>query len=131
MFNNIDLKVYSHNNEKIKKVDQLWKDFMEIINQVKKNEISSQTIKEKTNKWLLDFANIYDAKHITPYMHCFSNHLHEFVNFYDGVNKFNLEGLEKLNHLTHGHVFRATNLHDDYLAQILKKGNRIEVCCRD
>ena len=51
-------------------------------------------------------------------MHCFSNHLHEFVNLYDGVNKFNLEGLEKLNHLTHGHVFRATNLHDDFLTQI-------------
>ena len=89
---------------------------MEIINQVKKKEISSQAIKEKTKKLLLDFANIDDVKHITPYMHCFSNFLHEFVNLYDGVNKFNLEGLEKLNHLTHGHVFRATNLHHDYLA---------------
>ena len=28
-------------------------------------------------------------------MHCFGNHLHEFVEMYGGINKFNLEGLEK------------------------------------
>ena len=64
-------------------------------------------------------------------MHCFGNHLHEFVEMYGGINKSNLEGLEKLNHLTHNHVFRATNMHADYLTQIIKKRNRIEVICRD
>ena len=43
----------------------------------------------------------------------------------------NVEGLEKLNHLTHSHVFRETNMHADYLTQILKKRNRIEVSCKD
>jgi hypothetical protein len=64
-------------------------------------------------------------------MRCFGAHLHEFVDLYGGIDKFNLEGLKKLNHLTHSHVFRATNMHEDYLVRILKKRNHIEVICLD
>ena len=104
---------------------------MSIFNDIKSNQINTEDTKKKTKDWLLDFAKLYDVAHITPYMHCFSNHLHEFVEMYGGINQFNLEGLEKLNDLTHGHVFRATNMHADYLAQILRKRNRIEVICRE
>ena len=103
---------------------------MLIINQIKKNEIYSHIIRQKTKNWLCDFSNIYDATHISPYIYCFGNHLHEFVDLYGSVYNFNLEGSEKLNHLTHNHVFRASNMHNDYLTQILKKRTRKKVTCR-
>ena len=53
LFNNIDLKVYSKNNEKIKKVDQLWKDFMEIINQVKTKSVVKRLKKRQINGFLI------------------------------------------------------------------------------
>ena len=130
LFNEVDLKSYAPANEKIIKVDQLWKNFMFIFNQIKSDNMTKDEIKNQTKKWFLCFAEVYDACHITPYMHCFANHLHEFVELYGAVNKFNLEGIEKLNHLTHNHVFRATNMHADYLTHILKKRNRIKVSCR-
>lgn len=131
LFQDCNLKKYAEGNEKFDKTEVLWKDFWKLFNQIKKSEITPNDIKKNTKKWLSDFTAIYDATHITPYMHCFANHLHEFVNLYGDVNRFNLEGLEKLNHLTHSHVFRATNRHTDYLKQIMRKRNRIEVSCRD
>ena len=131
VFNEIDLRTFAQDNVKVIKINELWKDFMLIFNRIKSEDISKEYIKTKTKAWLLSFSDLYDASHITPYMHCFGNHLHEFVDLYGAVNKFNLEGLEKLNHLTHSHVFRATNMHSNYLTQILKKRNRIEVSCRE
>ena len=128
LFNEVDLKLFAPNNEKIIKTDKLWKDFMSIFNDIKSNQLNTEDTKKKTKDWLLDFAKLYDVAHITPYMHCFSNHLHEFVEMYGGINQLNLEGLEKLNDFF---LFRATNMHADYLAQILRKRNRIEVICRE
>jgi hypothetical protein len=131
LFSNVDLKVYSPENQKLRMVNKLWIDFMTIFNKIKGNDANKDIIKNSTKQWLLSFSELYRASHITPYMHCFGNHIHEFIDLYGGVNQFNLEGLEKLNHLTHSHVFRSTNMHSDYLTQVLKKRNRLEVTCRD
>jgi len=131
LFSNLDLKIYAPNNPKIVSVNQLWTDFMAIFTEIKKDVINKDIVKVKTKQWLISFSELYRASHITLYMHCFGNHLHEFIDLHGGVNQFNLEGLEKLNHLTHSHVCRATNMHSDYLTQILKKRNRIEVTCRE
>ena len=71
LFENIDLTKYA-DNEKIKEIDKLWKDFWEIFNQVKRNVINKDIIKEKTSNWLINFSKLYDSTHITPYIHCFS-----------------------------------------------------------
>ena len=131
LFSNVDLKVYSPENQKLRMVNKLWIDFMTIFNKIKGNDANKDIIKNSTKQWLLSFSELYRASHITPYMHCFGNHIHEFIDLYGGFNQFNLEGLEKLNHLTHSHVFRSTNMHSDYLTQVLKKRKRLEVTCRD
>ena len=131
LFQDCNLKTYAPGNEKLAKTEILWKDFWKLFMNIKKSEISKDDLKKSTKKWLSDFTAIYDANHVTPYIHCFANHLHEFVELYGNVNQFNLEGLEKLNHLTHSHVFRSTNRHVDYLKQVMRKRNRIEVSCRD
>jgi hypothetical protein len=46
---------------------------------------------------------------------------------YGDVNQFNVEGLEKLNHMTHGQVFRATNLNKDYLKQVIILNKPIKI----
>ena len=66
-------------------------------------------MKEKIKEWLKAFTDIYDPKHITPYIYIFVNHVHEFIEKYTDVNQFNVEDFEKLNHMTHSQVFRATN----------------------
>ena len=96
IFSDINLVKYAENNEKMKQTETLWKDFWKIFNQIKKKELSAENIKNDTKDWLLNFAKIYDASHITPYMHCFATHFHEFVESYGCVNQFNLRDLEKL-----------------------------------
>lgn len=131
LFSDFDLKKYAKGNEKIKKINQLWLDFYSMYTQIKKKELKHLDVKTKTKDWLLAFAAIYDAKHITPNIHIFVNHVHEFIDKYSDVNQFNVEGLEKLNHMTHSQVFRATNNSADYLKQIMRKRNRMEVLCRN
>ncbi len=91
IFSDINLVNYAENNEKIKQTETIWKDFLKIFNQIKKKELSVEKIKNETIDWLLNFAKIYDASHITPYLHCFANHFHEFVESYGCVNQFNLK----------------------------------------
>ena len=109
----------------------MWKSFYSIYIKIKKKEINHDEVKKASKDWLKDFTNIYDTKHVTPYMHIFVNHVHEFMEKYDDVNRFNVEGLEKLNHMTHSQVFRGTNRSEDYLKQIMRKRNRMEVLCRN
>jgi hypothetical protein len=129
-FHNFDLTKYAPENSKIADTDRLWKKFWSIYNKIKKKQLTSIEVKQVTKEWLVDFTNLYHTKHITPYIHCFANHIHEFVELYGDINQFNVEGLEKLNHMTHGQVFRATNLNKDYLKQVIRKRNRLEIFCK-
>jgi hypothetical protein len=54
----------------------------------------------------------------------------KFMKLYGEINQFNVEGLEKLNHMTHGQFFRATNSNKDYLKQVIRKRNRLEIFCK-
>ena len=131
MFEHIVLEKYLNGEtiEKSKNINDLWEDFYCIYCQVKSNVLSSAQIKQRTKEWETDFLNLYEHKHITPYIHSFVHHLHEFASLYGDVNQFNLQGLEKLNLMSHGQVFRGSNKQRDYLKQVLRKRNRIEVTC--
>ena len=129
IFNNFDLRKYAIGNQKIEKINDLWKSFYSIYNKIKQNQLNNFEEKAKTKEWLKAFTDIYDPKHITPYIHIFVNHVHGFIEKYTDVNQFNVEGLEKLNHMTHSQVFRATNRSVDYLKQIMRKRNRMELSC--
>lgn len=60
-------------------------------------------------------------------MHIFSSHLDEFVKIHGDVNKFNIQGLEKLNDITTIQYHKSTSKHPKlYLKQLLNKRNRIE-----
>ena len=69
------------------------------------------------------FVDLYPSKHVTPYLHCMCNHIHEFMTTHSSILQFTQQGIEKYN---------DTMTKDDFhhseasLTQILQKQNRIE-----
>ena len=107
------------------KLQALFKDFYEIYIGVIKNELNSFSLKDLASKWLELFLDTFHLSKVTPYIHIFCAHLHEFQYLYGNVNLFNQQGLEKLNDLTTIDYFRSTNKSEKSLIQILKKRTRI------
>ncbi|CAF1643698.1 unnamed protein product, partial [Didymodactylos carnosus] len=61
----------------------------------------------------------YDA--ITPYIHILASHIAEFYQKYDDLNKYSLQGVEKMNDVLTIDYFRSTNKKGKYLKQIIRK----------
>ena len=125
-FEAFDLKEIFPEHDKLESLQKLWTDFYDIINGVKRVKLAHDEVKTRTQEWLDLFLTIYNKTTVTPYVHAFVAHLHEFVFLYKDINAFNLQGLEKLNDLTTGQYFKGTNKSDSALTQILKKRNRME-----
>lgn len=111
--------------DRIDNIKFLWNDYVEIFNLVKKVEIPWDELKIRTKNWQKVFLDVYHSNEITPYIHAFVHHLHEFVKLYEDVDQFTLEGLEKLNDQTTRQVFRGTN-GKDFLRQLIQMRNRID-----
>ncbi len=133
IFQNINIFELANEHSNIENLNFIWTEFWSIYNSVKENSITAEILKEKTSHWTIIFLNVYHASHITPYMHAFKSHLHEFIQLHGDVNAFNLEGLEKLNDLTTTHFFRSTNK-KSFLKQLIEKRNRMDylnLVCND
>ena len=58
---------------------------------------------EDVNNWILLFTstfipnNLYQTKHVTPYMHIVVSHIPQFIKLYGNNSHFSQQGLEKLN----------------------------------
>ena len=126
LFEAFDLKEIIPEHDNLESLQKLWDDFFEIITAVKRVELSHIEVKQSTEEWLDLFLTIYNKTTVTPYIHAFVAHLHEFVFLYKDINAFNLQGLEKLNDMTTYQYFKGTNKRDNYLMQIMKKRNRME-----
>jgi hypothetical protein len=126
LFENFDIKQIIPEHDKLESVTRLWSDFYTIQNDVKNLKVNATQVKEQTRSWLALFLSVYNKTAVTPYIHAFVCHLHEFIELYSDINAFNLQGLEKLNEMTTGQYFKSTNKHNDALEQILKKRNRME-----
>jgi hypothetical protein len=126
LFENFNLAEIIPGHENFKNVEKIWNEFYELMTLVKQCQIDSVDLKERTGEWLKLFLKVYNKTTVTPYMHAFVQHLHEFVFLYKDINAFNCQGLEKLNDMTTGQYFKGTNKHETALHQILKKRNRIE-----
>lgn len=128
IFERMKLKnLFESNLKNCDKIDEIWSKFYTIYTSLKKDTIpDADQIKLSTSEWLNLFLSIYQRNDVTPYIHAFTNHLHQFVSRNININHFNLEGLEKLNDFTTCDYFRATNKRKNSSEQILKKRCRIE-----
>jgi hypothetical protein len=89
------------------------------------NPYTSSEIREITSVWHALFLQTFHSSKVTPYIHIFVCHLHEFQELYGNVNLFNQQGVEKLNDLITIDYFKSTNKSNKYLTQILQKRTRI------
>ncbi len=62
-----------------------------------------------------DFTQIYQIKHITPYIHCMTHHLHESWTLFGNICFFSGQGIEKLNDMSTIRFFKSTNKKSDLL----------------
>lgn len=60
-----------------------------------------------------DFTQIYQEKHITPYIHCMTHHLHESWTLFRNIGFFSGQGIEKLNDMPTIRFFKSTNKKSD------------------
>jgi hypothetical protein len=98
-----------------------------------KNQLySSEMIKKETKNWLSLFISIYGPDCITPYIHIFACHLHEFTLVFENINDFNQQGFEKQNDQLTKDFQRSTNKSSEtYLKQLIQKRNRVEALSFD
>lgn len=126
LFENLCLKQIIPDHEKFEALDRIWRMFYEILQDVKEVKVVPDDLKKRTSEWLELFLTVYAKTTVTPYMHAFVFHLHEFVHLYRDINAFNCQGLEKLNDISTGQYFKSTNKGATALHQMLKKRNRME-----
>ena len=127
LFQNINVKDYANEHEKINEIEKIWKDFWIIYNEIRDNNFSPDQIKMRTDEWWQTFKQVYHESHETPYIHVFVNHLQELSELHGDINNYNQQGLEKLNDLTTTHFFRNTNRKQNYIKQMMEKRNRLEL----
>ena len=114
------------------KVQTLWQELVSInqILSIRPADLTPTVLgdfEQKSKGFVCHFVEIYPAKHVTPYMHCMMQHVHEFLQIHGALLPFTQQGLEKYNDCMTKDYFRASSHRgDDCLIQILQKQNRIE-----
>ena len=132
VFSNIDLVNLFPDLEDNELVLKLWSDFLK-IHQLFSTEPSKvtpdliQSFELESKAFVNAFTNLYPSKHVTPYMHCMSNHVKEFMELHGSILPFTQQGLEKYNDIMTKDYFRSScHRGEQCLTQILQKRNRIE-----
>ena len=91
----------------ILRLDRIFNEFFIIIKMMKNYKINEKLlIIEKLKDWIKDYLRIETT--ITPYIHIFVIHLNEFLEKFENINHFSMQGLEKLNYVSKIHYFRQT-----------------------
>jgi hypothetical protein len=57
-------------------------------------------MKGEAKDWVKKFIFAYNDQHISPYIHGFVHHFHEFISLHGHVKLLNEQGFEKLNDIT-------------------------------
>ncbi|CAB4026649.1 Hypothetical predicted protein, partial [Paramuricea clavata] len=129
LFRNVNICNLLPNHPKKDEISELWSKFWEITESLSaaSSEINKEQFHQKSKSFLDLFLNLYQTKHVTPYMHAFTWHVPEFIELYGTISIFTQQGLEKLNDKTTKDFFRSTNQRGlESLKQLVLKRNRVE-----
>ncbi len=124
-----DVKAHFPNLDNVDKISDLWSDFLNILMFLKscKSRKHSNFVKDQTKNWMTKFCQIYQKCSVTPYMHIFHAHIHEFIDLYGNIFTFSQQGLEALNRVYGKNFFQSTNHRGtEALGQLLMKQKRLE-----
>ena len=112
VFQHINFQVLLPHYKDVKELEKLWRDFIDIIGDLKLDFPTEESIKQlqiKLQSWFQQFLHLYQAKDVTPYMHAFYHHIPEFLRLYQNVAFFNQQGMEKYNDIASKDYFRSSN----------------------
>lgn len=126
LFSKINLPELYPDLPNVEKIQKIWKDFLSIYNLLRSLNTDSQEVKEEATKWITLFLEVYQTKHVTPYMHTLVYHIPEFISLYGSLAPFSQQGLEKLNDNITKDYFRSTNHRKDSLESLMMKLNRLQ-----
>ncbi|CAJ0825033.1 21108_t:CDS:2 [Entrophospora sp. SA101] len=88
-------------------IEKLWKEFFRLYMILRKPLHSDEEINEfeiDSKNWICSFynTNLYGKHNVTPYMHVFSQHVHQFMHQLKEKNLslriFSTSSIEKKNH---------------------------------
>ncbi len=113
--------------ENVDSIGGIWRSLYDIMLELRKNNRpSGATVEKHCQEWLEKFLAIYKRKNCTPSVHIFVNHLHQMYGLHQEANFFNMQGLEKSNHVVKMVYQRSTNKRDKPLRQALQKLCRLD-----
>jgi hypothetical protein len=114
----------------VKYINIVLLNFLTIISNIKDNKYSHEYTKVTIDNWFELFLTLFGFNSITPYIHIFTSHTHEFIKNSKCFNFFNAQGLEKNNDTTSRLYFKGSNkkktTNSSYTVQMLQKKNRME-----
>ena len=79
-----------------KNTENIWEDFLSIYNLLWSFNTGSQETKEEAEKWIILFLEVYQRKHVTPYMHTLLYHIPKFISLHKSVAPFHNKDLKDL-----------------------------------
>ena len=132
VFNHINLVTLFPDIEDVATKNDVIHDFNTIYLKIRDNLIQAEEIEILTSQFIVEYLEAFMISTISPYLHCFVCHMHEFRLLHQDFNLFNQQGLEKLNDITSEQVFKGTNRKRkesgkiSYLQQLMYKRNRLD-----
>ena len=113
-------------------INKLWLSFYKFYEIIKNRKIpdSIDTLTSSLKYFfhILKVHRFESCLNLTPYLHTLIHHLPVFLEIHGDLDIFNLQGLEKLNHVLKAAYFKNTNKKSQiYLKQLLQIRNRNEL----
>ena len=97
LFSKINLVLLFPTVPKIDMIQELWFDFMKLIDIIRSDSPSDTEIsglKEDARTWLGHFLKVYQAKNVTPYMYAMVSHVPEFLQLHGNIVSYTQQGLK-------------------------------------
>lgn len=111
---------------KLDKIKWLWAEFRNIMDLIKTEGVDPEEFESRSREWVKSYAQVYQAKDVTPYMHVLMNHISDSLKLHGNLTHFSQQAMEKLNDTITSLFFRSTNHRNtEAFIQVVQKQNRL------
>ena len=77
-------------------IQSLWEKFYEMYLLMNTEKPDSDVLKTEAEAWVTTYLTVYQTKNITPYIHAFAMHVHEFIRLYGSLQPYSQQALKSL-----------------------------------
>ncbi len=95
LFNGINIPAAFPDLQNKETLQKLWNDFFKLMASLGHSNCHNAVDFEQSAKaWVKLFTSVYQSKDVTPYMHAFAMHVHQFLSLHGNIVTFSQQGLE-------------------------------------